>query len=284
MTISSPLIRFAWLKLIMRLHQHIDKEKWEEKLKKDKEAIGENEPLLSSSLSSSEECPTANLPWLMKDPNHSAYLPELIDEFPDAKLVFSHRDPGEIVASMAKLFLIFNTIECVPGAPGSTSQEIGLEGLRRIHHFCNGMISFTKDQGIGGELSLETSKNRKEQTNSPKNSSKRRIISFKRGDSKEETSTPAPPTTSSTRRIDCYFKDIVTDVPGTIEKIYKQFYPKDPTPSVEAMEVMRVYLKENEREKKGNQRRSLEDFHLSPDDVAFNEYNELFLKQMDSVV
>lgn len=40
---------------------------------------------------------------------------------------------------------------------------------------------------------------------------------------------------------------------------------------------MQAYLDDHKREKKGNQPRSLQDFHLTEEEVASREYREMFL-------
>jgi hypothetical protein len=64
-------IRFAWLDLVMRIYQSVETKG------------GHNEKGGNHD----------ERPWLMKDPNHAAYLPELLAQFPDAKLIFTHRPP-----------------------------------------------------------------------------------------------------------------------------------------------------------------------------------------------
>ena len=41
--------------------------------------------------------------WLLKSPLHSAHLPELLAVYPDAKLIWLHRDPYRVLASNASL-------------------------------------------------------------------------------------------------------------------------------------------------------------------------------------
>lgn len=216
--------RYAWLSMVMKIHQHVDRQKW------------------SSRTDSSGPCPTENLPWLLKDPNHSAYLPELVEVFPDAKIVFSHRPPGDIVASMAKLFVVFVSVDFQPRAPGTTSAEWGAETKRRLEHYSDGLVEFTKSRPAGSDLAYNPDGR-----------------------------------TQSTRRIDFYFRDVVRDIPGTIEKIYRQFYPSTPGISNKAAELFKNYLAENERDKHGNQPRSLADFGLEPSDVLYGKYCNLFL-------
>ena len=103
------------------------------------------------------------------------------------------------------------------------------------------------------------------------------LVDFTREQSSNSSSPYSFPSNDSTSRIDLSFADVRVDVPGAIEKIYKQLYPDQPPPSNTAKRAFRTYLEENERERRGNQRRSLEDFDLSEDDVAFTEYNDMFL-------
>lgn len=44
--------------------------------------------------------------WILKTPSHSFFLPTLEKEFPDANLVFIHRDPTSVIASACKLNLV----------------------------------------------------------------------------------------------------------------------------------------------------------------------------------
>jgi len=248
--------RYAWLAMVMKLYQYTDKIEWETRKETaasvgeggvTTNAVDEETPLSSPSQVYYEgPCPTEHIPWLMKDPNHSAYLPELLERFPDSKFIFTHRAPGEIVPSMAKLFVIFTSVDFIPYAQGTSSKEWGVETNRRMKHYCDGLVNFTKSQSKGSPLSLQSvCKELKQST--------------------------------SARRIDMYFKNLVEDVPGAISNIYKQFYPDQPGPSEDAMGAFKMYLEKNAREKYGNQRRSLEDFHLTKKDVAYHAYNDLFL-------
>jgi Sulfotransferase family len=196
---------YAWLKMVMQIYQYTDVEEWEKK---------QGEQL--------SPCPTKDLPWILKDPNHSAFLPQLLEAFPDAKLIFTHRNPGDIVASMAKLFVVFTIVEHNPGAAGTTTNEWGQETLLKMKDYCNGMVEFTKWQTKDSSYTID-----------------------------------------GQNRFDFYFKNVVQDIPGTIDAIYEKFYPDQPGPSVEAKAAFREYLEQNEREIHGNQRRSLEDFHLT---------------------
>lgn len=43
-------------------------------------------------------------PWQLKNPNHLAHLKELDEVFPDARFVMTHRDPSEVMVSVAHLY------------------------------------------------------------------------------------------------------------------------------------------------------------------------------------
>ncbi len=42
-------------------------------------------------------------PWILKTPQHMLDLPALLEVFPDARVIFSHRDPQQVVGSAASL-------------------------------------------------------------------------------------------------------------------------------------------------------------------------------------
>lgn len=226
--------RYAWLSMIMKIYQYNDRIEWERR------KYTEGRSFLRE-----YSRPSLNVPWLMKDPNHSAYLPELISEFPDAKLIFTHRHPADVIPSLAKLFVVFTAPEVIPGTPGSSAKEWGEETLRRIK--LNGIVEFTEAQN--------------------NNSGPYSFSSGNDSDGKND----------NTFRIDLSFEDVTQDVVGAITKIYKKLYPDQSDISNTAMSAFKKYLEKNEREKYGNQRRSLEDFHLTKDDVEFREYNDMFL-------
>ena len=62
----------------------------------------------------------------------------------------------------------------------------------------------------------------------------------------------------------------------SIELLYEICFDEQPSESVKA--IMQAYLDDHGREKKGNQPRSLQDFHLTEEDVAFDEYSKMFLE------
>lgn len=46
--------------------------------------------------------------WVLKDPTHHFYLPELFEVFPDATVVWPHRDPVRIFASVVELISLMS--------------------------------------------------------------------------------------------------------------------------------------------------------------------------------
>mmetsp|Transcript_8231 Transcript_8231/g.14918 ORF Transcript_8231/g.14918 Transcript_8231/m.14918 type:complete len:349 (-) Transcript_8231:445-1491(-) len=134
--------RYAWLDMVMRIYQHKDKAWFDnhgstEEIK----GYGSTDDMERGNRAAAS---VDSRPWLMKDPNHAAYLPELTQQFPDAKLIFTHRSPAHIVPSMAKLFLCFTSVQHIPGARGTTSEEWGQEVVLRMQHYCQGLVNFAE--------------------------------------------------------------------------------------------------------------------------------------------
>ncbi len=77
------------------------------------------------------------------------------------------------------------------------------------------------------------------------------------------------------RRIDFLFSELAPNIVGSVEHIYETWFNEKPSEATKA--AMQAYLDDHKREKKGNQPRSLQDFHLTEQDVAFEEYNNMFL-------
>lgn len=48
--------------------------------------------------------------WLLKDPTTIMHLPVLQETFPDASLIVTHRDPAEVIPSVASLIRIFQSL------------------------------------------------------------------------------------------------------------------------------------------------------------------------------
>ena len=66
-------------------------------------------------------------PWILKTPQHMLDLPALLNVFPDARIIFTHRDPQKIVGSAASLAWNQTTIYSDDVTPG----EVGREWMRK---------------------------------------------------------------------------------------------------------------------------------------------------------
>lgn len=80
-------------------------------------------------------------PWRLKAPTHLMYLEPLVRAFPDARFVMTHRDPAEVMVSVADLFLDiqgrFNETVDLPYL-GSMNTEQWVTGIRRGLEFRDG--------------------------------------------------------------------------------------------------------------------------------------------------
>jgi len=52
--------------------------------------------------------------WLLKAPSHLSHLPELLSVYPDARIVFIHRDPVKVIASTVSTMATIHAIFGVP--------------------------------------------------------------------------------------------------------------------------------------------------------------------------
>ena len=188
--------RYAWLDMIMRIYQKLE--------------------------------PDNNKTWLMKDPKHTAFLPQLIQQFPDARFVFIHRVPGDILASMAKLFMCFSCVSVNLKAPGIKSADWGQYTLKKASFFLNGIVEYSKRYPMDED-----------------------------------------------KRIDFAFSELTADLTGSIERIYDMCFNQKP--SRQAKTIMQSYIEKQRVEKKEAQTRQLKDFHLTEEDVIFDEYRKIFL-------
>lgn len=72
-------------------------------------------------------------PFVLKTPDHLGYLPTLLDEFPDAHIVHTHRDPVEVIPSGASLNTTLWRTHCVDVDP----HEVGRQWLERMGWSCD---------------------------------------------------------------------------------------------------------------------------------------------------
>lgn len=88
-------------------------------------------------------------PWILKTPQHMLDLPALLEVFPDARLIFTHRDPGRIVGSAASL--AWNQTSIYSDAV--TPQAVGEEWLRKTELMIARMRAAR--EGIPGERMID---------------------------------------------------------------------------------------------------------------------------------
>lgn len=74
-------------------------------------------------------------PWILKTPQHMAHLEALVAAFPDARLVFTHRDPVAVVASAASLAWHQMAIQTDTLDPAWVGAEWRRKTLHRIAAF-----------------------------------------------------------------------------------------------------------------------------------------------------
>lgn len=74
--------------------------------------------------------------WLLKSPSHIFKLDALIERFPDTKIVMTHRDPAQVIASMASVFQFTYDKACGAGTidrhwTGYRALSLWSEGIKR---------------------------------------------------------------------------------------------------------------------------------------------------------
>lgn len=70
--------------------------------------------------------------WMLKCPFHLPYLTELYAAFPDATVVWTHRNPVECIASACSLYETLLHMCCIPES--ISRHALGKAG--NIHYFC----------------------------------------------------------------------------------------------------------------------------------------------------
>ena len=78
--------------------------------------------------------------WLLKSPAHLGALPSLNQVFPDASLVFTHRDPASVFASMLTLLCYASRIYL-----SKMTKEQMVNKIKRVQHgFLKGIVNYSK--------------------------------------------------------------------------------------------------------------------------------------------
>ena len=83
--------------------------------------------------------------WVLKTPNHLWCLPTLLDFYPDARVVWSHRDPGKVVTSVASLV---NTIQRM-GAARRDPRPVAEEWLAKLESGLDKGMAFDEKADAG---------------------------------------------------------------------------------------------------------------------------------------
>ncbi len=68
--------------------------------------------------------------WILKSPNHLWCLPTLLSSYPDARIIWTHRDPGPVVTSLASLVNTLQRLFTDREDPRPTADE----WRRKAHH------------------------------------------------------------------------------------------------------------------------------------------------------
>lgn len=71
-------------------------------------------------------------PWLLKNPSHTGGMSALLNVFPDARIIVTHRDPVEAVSSAASMTNIVSGDLWLPGENGRNRLEVGLHNVTRL--------------------------------------------------------------------------------------------------------------------------------------------------------
>lgn len=78
--------------------------------------------------------------WILKSPDHVFTLPDLLSVYPDARIVFTHRDPLAVLPSVANLTVLLRQLFSRDVDPASVGQEVAArwaEGVRRMLDFAD---------------------------------------------------------------------------------------------------------------------------------------------------
>jgi hypothetical protein len=84
-------------------------------------------------------------PWALKYPNHVIAMNEILQVYPDARFVMTHRDPAQVVASISKMS--FN-LRGMRAAGAVDMHEVGRDMLHFIQRHIDRIMSF--DRGPQG--------------------------------------------------------------------------------------------------------------------------------------
>jgi hypothetical protein len=83
--------------------------------------------------------------WILKTPNHLWHLEALLDTYPDARIIWTHRDPGPVVTSLASLANAGQRPLTKRSDPRPTAEE----WKRKCAFALGSAVSFDKKAGDG---------------------------------------------------------------------------------------------------------------------------------------
>jgi hypothetical protein len=75
----------------------------------------------------------AGTSWLLKNPSHTFGMAALLEVFPDARVIVTHRDPVAAVSSGTSLTQIVSGDLFEPGEAGRLRTEVGVRNMERLH-------------------------------------------------------------------------------------------------------------------------------------------------------
>lgn len=78
-------------------------------------------------------------PWALKYPNHVIAMKEILEVYPDARFVMTHRDPAQVVASIAKMTWNLRSM-CSATTPDR--REVGADMLHFIQRHIDRIMEF----------------------------------------------------------------------------------------------------------------------------------------------
>ena len=90
-------------------------------------------------------------PWLMKTPQHMVDLPALLEVFPDARILFIHRDPAAVVGSSCSMVWNQMSVQSESADP----HWIGREWLRKTRLKIDRMRTARSDLPAGRRLDVQ---------------------------------------------------------------------------------------------------------------------------------
>ncbi|CAI5530209.1 unnamed protein product [Closterium sp. Naga37s-1] len=220
--------------------------------------------------------------WLLKCPAHLFSLPSLMAAFPDAKLIFTHRNPLTVLASAHSLIRGIRSIHSdhvdkseisqtwVPAVASALAEMMRLRGIdgsgtegkeevteeRERTNGSKGYVTVTKGERKGegdeveGSVSSTVGNGSSSNGSSPNGVSRSSISNGSNsGDSSNElSSVDSTLALRSSQAVDVRYSDLVADPMATVRHIYQDLLKRQLDDDV--ADKMRAYLAANSKEKR----------------------------------